>query len=110
MKDFMSKIWPFIILCVFVSGCGMVSVMGTPTPHEIKVPPEYDLTAAKDKKVMVVVEQPLWLNTADNLRSYVTEAVNQNLANKAKLLPENLYAYLAPIFCLLSVSKITGCR
>ncbi|MDD5458704.1 MAG: hypothetical protein PHF37_04870 [Phycisphaerae bacterium] len=89
----MSKIWPFILLCAFVGGCGIVSVLGTPTSHEIKIAPEYDLTAALDKKVMVVVEQPLWLNTTDNLRFYVTEAANQNLTDKAKLSPENIISY-----------------
>jgi hypothetical protein len=78
---------------LFCGGCGVVSVMGTQSQYEKKVPAEYDLAAQKDKKILVLAEQPSWLSTEVNLRYYLTEGVRENLIAKAKIPSEYIISY-----------------
>ncbi len=91
----MKKLSVFLTLVVvfFYSGCKIVGVVGTPRAHEEKIVAEYDLAEHKDQKILVLVNQPVWLNAQVNLRYYLTKAINKNLTAKVKILPEYLVSY-----------------
>ena len=38
-------------------GCAIISLLGTPTNYERKIPAEYDLSELEDKTILVLVEQ-----------------------------------------------------
>ena len=83
-------------MAFFHIGCkygGIVALMGTPSYHEREIPAEYDLTGHTDKKILVLAEQPAYLNARANLRYHLTRAVNKNLAAKTEIPPENLISY-----------------
>ncbi len=78
------------------TGCqflGIGSILGTESYQEKKIPAEYNLTKQSGKKILVLVDQPTWLDSQANLRSYLTEAVQQNLIIKTKVPQENLTSY-----------------
>jgi hypothetical protein len=77
----------------FHSGCAAIGVLGTETSYEKKIAAEYDLAAQKRRKILVLVNQPVWLDSQVNLRYYLTAAIHQNLVIKAKVSPDNLTAY-----------------
>lgn len=94
------KIEKMTVFCVlagvfFCSGCGVVSMMGTPGQYENKIPAEYDLTKQKDRKILVLVEQPGWLSAQANLRCDLTEAIRKNLTakGKAEIPPKYILSY-----------------
>lgn len=94
----MKKIVVFLAsaVVVFSSGCGffgIVAVLGTPGGHEKKITAEYDLAEHRNQKILVLVNQGVWLDVGVNLRYYLTEAVNENLAKKVEIGPDNLIAY-----------------
>ena len=91
----MKKLSVFLTLVVvfFYSGCKIVGVVGTPRAHEEKIVAEYDLAEHKDQKILVLVNQPVWLNAQVNLRYYLTKAINKNLTAKVKILPEYIVSY-----------------
>ncbi len=91
----MKKIFVFIFLSMvfFSSGCGLVSLFGTPGPDETKIPAEYNLAGRKGQKILVLVNQPYWLDSQTNLRYYLTDAVNLNLAVVTKIPPNQLISY-----------------
>jgi hypothetical protein len=94
----MKKITIFLTLLslLFLAGCGMASavgMLGTPTHHEQKIPAEYELTEQPDQKILVLVKQPVWLNTNTNLRYHLTKAINKRLTQKAAIPTENLITY-----------------
>ncbi|MHC4187220.1 MAG: hypothetical protein ACYSRQ_03415 [Planctomycetota bacterium] len=82
-----------ITLGLFQCGCGMVSVMGTPTRYEEEVPAEYNLADLQDKKILVFVKQPYWLDAEVNLRVYLTDAIHEQLIKKAGISPGSLIGY-----------------
>ena len=89
-------IFTFLTAVLFDSGCSFtrtVSTLSTPTRHERKIPAEYDLTEHRDQKILVLVNQPAYLNAQTNLRYYLTEEVNKNLIKKLKIPPEYLVTY-----------------
>ena len=83
----------FLVVALFYSGCGVVGIVGTPRAHEEKVVAEYDLAEHKDQKILVLVNQPAWLNAQVNLRYYLTRVINKNLTAKVKIPPEYLVSY-----------------
>jgi hypothetical protein len=89
------KITVFFVLAVIFSssGCGIVGVAGTQNAYEKKIPAEYDLAGQKDKKVLVLVEQPSWLTTEINLRFYLTEAIRDSFITNTKIASEYLISY-----------------
>ncbi len=91
----MKKIIAFLVLAgiLFQSGCGLVSVMISPTPHEQKITAEYDLSERKDQKVLVLVNQPAWLAAGVNLRYYLTKAMHITLTEKLEIESENFVGY-----------------
>lgn len=94
----MKKLTVFFTLVVvfFHSGCkygGIVSVLGTPSYHERKIPAEYDLTEHTDRKILVFVNQPAWLDAQVNLRFHLTGAINKDLVRRVGISPEYLVSY-----------------
>ncbi len=91
----MKKIYNLILIAsfLFCNGCGIVSLLGTPTRHERKIPAEYQLTERKEQKILVFVKQPTWINAQENLRYYLTGRINENLAKKLKIPLSNLVSY-----------------
>ena len=76
---FAGVLFVFVLFC---GGCGVVARLGTPTYHETKVPPEYDLSnITEDDVIVVLVNQPSWIRSDVNLRYYMTEALNNALKN-----------------------------
>lgn len=104
----------FLAAVFLCSGCGIVSVMGTPSQYEKKIPAEFNLARHKGRKILVLVNQPRGLEPQINLRYYLTEAINKTLVKKVKVRPKYLVAYneLAefrsnqPDFSSLSPAKI----
>ncbi|MFH1370178.1 MAG: hypothetical protein ABII09_02665 [Planctomycetota bacterium] len=111
-----------VIACAAISclclqaGCqpGIVALLGTPTSAESEIPAEYDLTQQKDQKILVLVDQPSYLNAHANLRYFLTDTVNKMLQMRLKIQPEFLIDYdklaefrsSTPDFSLLSPDKI----
>ncbi|MCJ7692964.1 MAG: hypothetical protein MUO22_06060 [Sedimentisphaerales bacterium] len=81
------------LLLAFCSGCQAIGVLATPTRHEREIPAEYDLTGQTDKRVLVLVKQPAYLNAQENLRYYMTNVVRENLATKTRIDRENIVSY-----------------
>ena len=69
----MKKILVSIMLAsiFFNSGCGLVGIVTLPTRHEKKITAEYDLGQQRKQKLLVLVNQPVWLNAEVNLRSHL---------------------------------------
>jgi len=89
---------PMVMVCGALlpqAGCspGIVSVLGTPTSAETKIPAEYDITKEKDKKILTLVEQPYFLRAHPNLRYFITVGVNKILEDRAKIKPELFISY-----------------
>ena len=92
------KLITVFILAVVLSqgGCGVakiIGILGTPTEHEKKVAAEYDLAEHENQKILVLVNQPAWLNTQVNLRYYLTETISNHLVKKVGILPESFISY-----------------
>ena len=87
----------FLAASVFGSGCPMIAVLGNPTSYEQKVKAEYNISPPKDpleaKKILVLVDQPMRLNSQVNLRFYLTRAINILVTAKAKIESENVISY-----------------
>ena len=83
----------FLAVVFFHSGCGIVSIVGTPTSHEKKIPAEIDLAKRTDQKILVLVNQPAYLDADVNLRYYLTKAMREGLMAKIGIRPEDIVAY-----------------
>ncbi len=83
----------FLTVVFFHSGCRIVGIVGTPRSHEKKITAEYDLSAHRKQRVLVLVNQPAWLDAGVDLRYYITEAINTNLVRKVKIPSCNLVTY-----------------
>jgi hypothetical protein len=93
-----NKLRVFLVLVAvfFQVGCkfgGIVSVLGTPTPYEKKIPAEYDLTKRAKQKILIFVNQPAYLDAQSNLRYYLTDAMNEKLRKKIKISSKYLVSY-----------------
>ena len=77
----------------FCSGCESIGVLATPTRHERKIPAEYNLIKQRSKKILVLVNQPAYLNAQENLRYYITNAVRENLVTKTRIDREKIVSY-----------------
>lgn len=110
-------IFSFLTAALFYSGCSFVGTAGTlgsPTSHEKKIPAEYDLTMRRKQKILVLVNQPAYLDAQANLRFYLTEAMSKNLVKKVKIRPWFLVGYNElsefrsnrPDFSLLSPAEV----
>ena len=74
-----------LILSLFHGGCAVIARMGTPTSHEIKIPAQYDISKNKGDKILVLVEQPGWLNVQIDMRSYLTDSISRGITQKTKI-------------------------
>lgn len=83
----------FLTAALFCEGCGVVGLVGTPTRHERKIAAEYKLSRHRNQKMVVLVNQPGWLNAQDNLRYYLTKKINESLTEKVKIRPKWLVSY-----------------
>jgi hypothetical protein len=83
----------FVGAALCCNGCGLVSIFGTPTRHERKVPAEYDLAQHKAEKILVLVNQPGWLKAQSNVRQGLTSRLNEDLEVKVGVGPERLVTY-----------------
>jgi hypothetical protein len=76
----------FSVLAILVASCGgcvkAIAAMATPTQWEIKIPAEYKLVDNKPKRMLVLVEQPVWTTSEANMRVYLTQAVQARLIEK----------------------------
>ncbi len=103
------------VLCL-QAGCspGMIAVLGTPTSDESKTSAEYDLARQEDRKILVLVDQPYYLNVRANLRYFLTDTVNKMLQQRLKIRPELLIDYdtladfrsSTPDFSLLAPERV----
>lgn len=92
----------------------MIGVLSTPTRHERTIPAEYDLSARKGKKILVLVEQPIWLEAEVNFRYQLTNKINDRLIKDIKFEQEQLVSYdelsryrsTQPDFSLLSPVEV----
>ena len=75
------------------SGCGIISVLGTPTRAETKIKAEYNLSDRKEEKILVLVEEAGWLGAEVNLRYHLTKVINKNLEKKIGFQPQYLVDY-----------------
>ncbi len=87
------SIFPVLIVVFFLSGCQIVGILGTTRSSEEKIPAEYNLTEHTGQKILVLVNQPTYLNAEVNLRFYLTETINKYLTKKIGILPEYLVGY-----------------
>jgi len=91
----MRKLTAFFVLTVlfFCGGCGLVSILGTSRSHEKKIAAEYDLTGHRGRKILILVNQPAYLNARANLRYHLTKAIREKLTGKIKIPQERIIAY-----------------
>ena len=94
----MKKLIVFITFIAVVchGGCnlgGLVGIVGSPTQREKKIPAEFDLAAHKGQKILILVNQPGWLDADVDLRGGLTEAIGEILVEKAKIKPAYLIGY-----------------
>jgi hypothetical protein len=73
---------------VFFQGCGLIGIIGSENPSEKKIPAEVRLIKDKkmdaNRKLLVLIKQPSWLNAPPLLGQVLTEQIHARLvANKA---------------------------
>jgi len=88
------------LFLLFQNGCsawaGLVGVLGTDRRSERRVPAEYELKpdkTDKERTILVFVEQIGQLGARENLRLFVTDAVNKALEKRVKISPEFIIEY-----------------
>ena len=72
-------IFLILISVVLSGGCGLISILSSPTRHEQKITAEYNLTKLKDEKILVLVSADDILSRMTNMRYNLTDALNKNL-------------------------------
>ena len=82
-----------LLVITFQGGCGIISVLATPTSYEKKIAAEYELVVQEEKKLLILVDQPGWINVGVNMRYYLTNEFQKNLVHRVELLPETLIDY-----------------
>jgi hypothetical protein len=83
----------FLAGAFFSKGCRFIGLLGTPTRSERKIAAEYELTKHKGQKMLVLVNQPAWLNAQANLRYYLTKEMNESLTRRVKIRRKHLITY-----------------
>jgi hypothetical protein len=78
---------------MLAGGCGMVSLLTSPTSYEKKVPAQYNLSQHQQQKLLVLVEQPAWLSAETNMRYYLTNALIAHVTQYVKLPAANIVSY-----------------
>ena len=79
---------------VFCQGCALIGIFGSETSSEKKIPAEIRLfpgkTVDKNKKLLVLIRQPSYLNAPPLLTQILTEQIQVRLVANAVLSPVNL--------------------
>jgi len=81
------------ISALFSIGCGVISVLGTPTNSEKTIDAEFDLAAEENGKIVVYVDQPAWINAPAGLRQIISDQINARLTGYAKIDAERIISY-----------------
>lgn len=85
-----------LLAALFCGGCwsaSVVGILGSPVPSEKIIPAEYNLKKHRNQRILVLVNQPSWLNVPVNLRFYLTKAISKSLIKKVKIPAGNLVSY-----------------
>lgn len=78
------------VLLIAGSGCGLIDVLGMPTSHEKVIPPEYDLKARQDRKVLMWIECPRSSNVDYDVKEKLEAAFQIYLTERARFLPKHI--------------------
>ena len=84
----MRKVKFFLTLVLLAMTAGCIS-----SDWEKPVIAEYDMKKETDKKVIIFVDQPSWLNAEDNLQYYITRAFSFQLINNVGFKPKSIIPY-----------------
>jgi len=82
-----------LTMVFFCGGCSIIGFMLSPGAYEKKIPAEYELAGHAKQKILVLVNQPGWLNAQANLRYYLTDAINKNLIRNIRISSKNFVTY-----------------
>ena len=80
-----------VIGAVWSGGCNVVGWIGTPTPHEKKVPAEYELYRT-ESRILVFVDQARSSSVGFHVRGALDAAVIGYLANMVRIDTNNIIA------------------
>ncbi len=86
---------------VFLQGCELIGVLGTESSWEKKIPAQYSFNVGdqkkvepgQEKKILVLVNQPSFINAPPILRQVLTEQIQTRLIMNAKLKADNFISY-----------------
>ena len=104
----------FIATLLTQAGCNIITVISTPTRAETKSEAEFNLAAEKNRKILVLVDQPTYLECHPNLRYFITDTVIKLFQQQAKIPDSNFISYNAlaefrsntPDFSLMPPEKV----
>lgn len=82
-----------LLITFFCGGCGVVSVLSTPTRHEKKVPAEFQLKNRKGEKMLVFVENAVASGAGFNITDNLSGKTSVFLIKKTRMDTENLISY-----------------
>ena len=94
----------FLLFAVaFLQGCGLIGILGTESAAEKKIPAQYrfdvgnqkKVEPGQEKKILVLVNQPSYINAPPILRQVLTEQIQARLIMNAKLNAANFITYQA---------------
>ncbi len=88
----MKKLILVLLLLIFC-GCGIVSNLGTPSPHEIKIEPEFDIVQYRPSRTVIIVNVPSWVHLKSDIRKQLTDSVRTNIAEKTKIEAERIVSF-----------------
>jgi len=80
------KFFLTLVLLAMTTGCADYE-------WEKPIVAEYNLEKENDKKVVIFVDQPNWLNAEDNLQYYITRAFSYQLINNVGFKPKSIIPY-----------------
>ncbi len=86
------KVLFVVTLCSLIvnSGCNLVGILGTPGAFEKKIPPQYDLQAQQNRKVLLWVECPRSSNVDYDVQEKLMAGFKVYLTEQAGIRPENI--------------------
>jgi hypothetical protein len=89
-----TRLWVTVLLWAGTgSGCAVVGLVASPTASEKKIPAEFNFATRPADKVLVLVDQPPWVEVESDLRRVLTENINELLITKAHIGPARLISY-----------------
>lgn len=73
------------------SGCNLIGVIGTPGSFEQKIPPQYNLQAQQDRKLLLWIECPRSSNVDYDVEAKLRTAFQIYLIERARIKAENIF-------------------